>query len=114
MFVRTVAHRSTADSAMLRYRKASGIIISGESGAGKTEAARQVLAYVARVSGAYLAASSAQKQHHHGKHGAKKVVLPPPKLDKAAEIALKVKDRLITSTVVTEAFGNSMTTRNDK
>lgn len=91
-----------AYSSMLRYRRPSGIIISGESGAGKTESARQVLAYLARVSGAHLSAA-----HRKGGHGA------PSQLDATIAVAQRVRDRLVTSTVVTEAFGNAATTRND-
>lgn len=92
-----------AYSSMLRYRRPSGIIISGESGAGKTESARQVLAYLARVSGAHLSAA----HRKGGGHSA------PTHLDASIAVAQRVRDRLVTSTVVTEAFGNAATTRND-
>jgi hypothetical protein len=58
------------------------IIISGESGAGKTESSKRIMEYVACVSGS-----------HHG--------------------ADKVKDSLLDTNPVLEAFGNAKTTRND-
>eukprot|EP00939_MAST-03C_sp_MAST-3C-sp1_P000332 g332.t1 len=60
------------------------VIISGESGAGKTEAAKQIMAYVAKVSGG--------------------------KGDSRVE---KVKDVILSSNPVLEAFGNAMTLRNN-
>lgn len=58
------------------------IIISGESGAGKTEASKVIMQYVAQVSG------------------------------KGQEID-RVKEQLLQSNPVLEAFGNAKTTRND-
>ena len=58
------------------------IIISGESGAGKTEASKLVMQYVAAVSG------------------------------KGQEVD-KVKEQLLQSNPVLEAFGNAKTNRND-
>lgn len=58
------------------------ILISGESGAGKTEASKKVLQYIAATS-------------HHSKE------------------VEKVKDRLLESNPILEAFGNAKTTRND-
>ncbi|XP_066926001.1 unconventional myosin-Ia-like isoform X2 [Clytia hemisphaerica] len=76
---------SLADDAycsMRDYNLDQCIIISGESGAGKTEASKIVMRYVAAVSG----------------HG-----------DKVGEI----KEQLLQSNPVLEAFGNAKTTRND-
>ncbi|RYG50430.1 hypothetical protein EON66_11870 [archaeon] len=98
-----------AYSSILRFRKPASVIISGESGAGKTETARQVLAYLARVSGAYLAnVTSKMKAVPHGAAAAKKT-----RMQIAIDAAMRVKDRLVTSTLVTEALGNAKTTRND-
>ncbi|CAL1536217.1 unnamed protein product, partial [Lymnaea stagnalis] len=58
------------------------IIISGESGAGKTEASKVIMQYVAEVSG------------------------------KGQDID-RVKEQLLQSNPVLEAFGNAKTTRND-
>jgi len=58
------------------------IIITGESGAGKTEASKIIMKYIAAVSGS------------------------------SAEVD-RVKDQLLNSNPVLEAFGNAKTTRND-
>jgi len=58
------------------------IIISGESGAGKTESSKKVMQYVAAVSG-------------------------------SSSDVNEVKDKLLTTNPVLEAFGNAKTTRND-
>ncbi|XP_057294164.1 unconventional myosin-Ia-like [Hydractinia symbiolongicarpus] len=76
---------SLADDAycsMRDYNLDQCIIISGESGSGKTEASKIVMRYVAAVSG-------------HGE-----------KVD-------NVKEQLLQSNPVLEAFGNAKTTRND-
>jgi myosin heavy subunit len=78
-----------AYSHMMRNNVSTSVIISGESGAGKTETARQILAYIARVTTGHKTSTA------------------------GATHTLHVKDRLVTSTLVTEAFGNAMTTRND-
>lgn len=58
------------------------VIISGESGAGKTEASKKIMQYVAAVSG-------------------------------ASEQVNTVKNKLLSTNPVLEAFGNAKTTRND-
>jgi len=58
------------------------ILITGESGAGKTEASKVIMRYIAAVSGS------------------------------SAEVD-RVKDQLLNSNPVLEAFGNAKTTRND-
>ncbi|XP_063720673.1 unconventional myosin-Ia-like isoform X2 [Symsagittifera roscoffensis] len=67
---------------MRQWGRDQCIIISGESGAGKTEASKQVMHYVSEVSG-------------------------------KAEIVRKVKNQLLESNPVLEAFGNAKTNRND-
>jgi myosin heavy subunit len=67
-----------------------------------------VLAYIARVSGGVLAAQMGAKKAQRGAKAA-----PATRMDESISTALRVKDRLITSTVVTEAFGNAQTLRND-
>jgi len=67
----------------LKYRgRDQVIIISGESGAGKTEASKKVMQYVAAVSG-------------------------------SSEKVNQVKEKLLATNPVLEAFGNAKTTRND-
>ncbi|XP_019849639.1 PREDICTED: unconventional myosin-Ia [Amphimedon queenslandica] len=71
------AYRSLRDR-----NKDQCIIISGESGAGKTEASKQIMRYVAQVSG------------------------------KGEEVD-RVKEQLLQSNPVLEAFGNAKTNKND-
>merc|ERR1711892_137760 len=82
---------------MLRNDKDQCIIISGESGAGKTEASKTVMRYIAAVSG--------EGQKTAGK----------PKTGQIAysKEVNRVKDQLLQSNPVLEAFGNAKTNRND-
>ena len=102
-------HVLQAYSSMLRNRVPSSITISGESGAGKTESAKQCLLFISHVSGAQLSKGSSGKP---AKPGAPP---PPPKTaaEAAAAKATLVKDRLLTSTLILEAFGNAATLRNN-
>ena len=70
---------------MMRNNMSQSILISGESGAGKTEAAKKIMEYVAAVSGDRF-----NRGHEHS-----------------------VKERLIQSNPVLEAFGNATTVRNN-
>ncbi|KCV72134.1 hypothetical protein H696_01540 [Fonticula alba] len=70
---------------MSTFNRDQCIIISGESGAGKTEASKHVMHYIAAASG----------------DGARE-----------ADVT-RVKDQLLQSNPVLEAFGNARTTRND-
>ena len=69
------------------------LIISGESGAGKTEASKIAMEYIAAVSPASSSASAGASNADGGK--------------------VEVKDRLLESNPVLEAFGNATTLRND-
>jgi len=71
--------------AMLSTHLDQAILVSGESGAGKTEAAKKVMEYVAAVSGDRTAKGS----------------------------DVNIKDRLLQSNPILEAFGNAKTIRND-
>lgn len=72
----------TAFHSMREERRDQCILISGESGAGKTEASKKLLQYLAAAS-------------HHA-----------PSVE-------NVKDRLLLSNPILEAFGNAKTNRND-
>ena len=71
--------------AMLSTQLDQAVLVSGESGAGKTEAAKKVMEYVAAVSG------------------------DKPSLG----TDVNIKERLLLSNPVLEAFGNAKTCRND-
>ncbi len=92
-----------AFSNLLRFREPQSVVVSGESGAGKTEACRQVLSFIARVSGDYAQAARGRTGRGKGNAAA----------DATVTAALRVKDRLITSNLVLEALGNAQTVRND-
>jgi len=67
---------------LLRYRRNQCVIISGESGAGKTEASKHLMQYLAAVS-------------------------------KSSTEVDRVKNQLLESNPILEAFGNAKTLRND-
>ncbi len=67
---------------MLSTHRAQCVLVSGESGAGKTEAAKKVLSYISAVSG-------------------------------SASDGDQLKEQLLQSNPVLEAFGNAKTVRND-
>jgi len=77
-----------AFSGMRREQKDCCIVISGESGAGKTESSKHIMRYVAAISGG-----------------------GSPD-DEGAGVG-KVKDMLLASNPLLEAFGNATTVRND-
>jgi hypothetical protein len=83
-----------AHSTLVRLQQSVSVIVSGESGAGKTEACRQLLNYLTRASNG-IAKSKVSTINSSGS---------PAQL---------VRDRLITSSTLLEAFGNAATVRND-
>jgi myosin heavy subunit len=74
------------------------IIISGESGAGKTEATKYIMKYLARITkkkGKWSSESSA------------------PFLSPDGKVLAALEDRVLSSNPVLESFGNAQTLRND-
>ncbi|KAK3250707.1 hypothetical protein CYMTET_39922 [Cymbomonas tetramitiformis] len=81
----------TAEAAyrsMTRQRKPQAVVISGESGAGKTEAAKLIMKYI------FQAAAVAKKVKTHSDTDT-------------------LTDRIMATSAVLEAFGNAKTVRND-
>lgn len=78
---------AAAHTAMLGDAKNQSIIISGESGAGKTEATKRILAYFANIQ-----KNSASHQSAGG---------------------MSIEDQVLRSNPILEAFGNAKTVRND-
>jgi myosin heavy subunit len=74
------------------------IIISGESGAGKTEATKYIMKYLARIT---------KKKSKWKCDGAAPFLSPDGKIVAALE------DRILSSNPLLEAFGNAQTLRND-
>lgn len=86
----TIAENAYRD--MLTLHCNQSIIISGESGAGKTEASKQIMNYIADVSSAETPKKKKNQDYNHN------------------EI---VKEQILQSNPVLEAFGNAKTVRNN-
>ena len=92
--VYTVADRTY--SQMMAHKRDQSVIVSGESGAGKTESCKRVMAYLAHLSGA----SQAQPQHlGAGGAGGNKMA--------------DIEQRVLECNPFLEAFGNAKTLRNN-
>jgi hypothetical protein len=76
---------------MMQDGKNHSIVISGESGAGKTETMKLALQYIAEVSGKRVQTSE----------------------EDAAEQTASLEERILKANPVMEAFGNAKTTRNN-
>ena len=77
-----------AYASMLSERKNQSVIISGESGAGKSEATKLILQYLAEIS---AHKGSTTTEHHHG----------------------SLEQQILQSNPLMEAFGNAKTVRNN-
>ena len=86
-----------AHSSLVRTQQNVSVIVSGESGAGKTEACRQLLNYLTRASNGIAKSKAASTTS----------------TTSSSSPAQLVRDRLITSSTLLEAFGNAATVRND-
>ncbi|KAJ1607816.1 myosin [Cryptosporidium canis] len=81
---------------MLKDNRSQSIIISGESGAGKTETSKHVLKYLSYVS---------NKQRSRAESTSL--------INKSGQILSTIEDCLLSSNPLLEVFGNSRTIRND-
>ncbi|KAK9842297.1 hypothetical protein WJX81_005127 [Elliptochloris bilobata] len=95
-----------AFTAMMIDEQRQAILISGESGAGKTESAKMVMQYLAHRTAPL--ASPAQP-------GAKPLPKPGPggQPDAAAASTAPIEEQVLESNPLLEAFGNAKTVRND-
>lgn len=82
-----------AYASMLKDRENQSILITGESGAGKTENTKKVIQYFALVASSHATGSS-QKGEATGNHA-------------------NLEDQIISANPVLEAYGNAKTTRNN-
>ena len=85
----TYAIAEAAYSAMMMDEKRQAIMISGESGAGKTESAKMVMQYLAHRAGGPLV------------------------LNGASNVSAPIEQQVLESNPLLEAFGNAKTLRND-
>ncbi|KAK9829628.1 hypothetical protein WJX72_006968 [[Myrmecia] bisecta] len=86
-----------AFTAMMIDEQRQAILISGESGAGKTESAKMVMQYLAHRTAPL---QSPEKRSHKPKAG-------------AAEDTAPIEEQVLESNPLLEAFGNAKTVRND-
>ena len=121
-----------AFTAMMIDEQRQAILISGESGAGKTESAKLVMQYLAAraapAGGAGAEGSEGRKRRGAGKHrhphhrvladasadapsGEPGAPPPPPSFDPGA--AAPIEEQVLESNPLLEAFGNAKTVRND-
>jgi len=83
----------TAFQAMVRDKKNQTIVVSGESGAGKTVSAKYIMRYFATV----------EDPNRPGKR----------KKSAQGEVMSKTEEQILATNPIMEAFGNAKTTRND-
>jgi myosin-1 len=80
---------------MKRQNQDTCIVISGESGSGKTESSKIIMKYIAAVTNQAQRAEIERIKNMVGSH------------------VSRLTEQLLRSNVVLEAFGNAKTTRND-
>ncbi|KAH7619484.1 hypothetical protein Ndes2526B_g06464 [Nannochloris sp. 'desiccata'] len=92
-----------AYAAMLADEQRQAILISGESGAGKTESAKMVMQYLAHRAGPSVSAASRGKQSSSSSNGT----------TTRAPVSAPIEEQVLESNPLLEAFGNAKTARND-
>ncbi|KAM9985090.1 hypothetical protein ACTFIY_009513 [Dictyostelium cf. discoideum] len=99
----------------MRYDGTSqSILVSGESGAGKTETTKFLLQYFAAM-GNMIKESSTSTSSINGINTSSDgiPVTPPPSPMKKSPVDKSIEERVLESTPLLEAFGNAKTLRND-
>lgn len=89
---------SRAYQQMKAFGKNQSLLISGESGAGKTEAAKQCLSFIANIAGASVEPSTRTRRGSQ--------------LVGSKNLAKDIANRVISASPILESFGNAQTLRN--
>jgi myosin heavy subunit len=92
---------SRAYLSMSSFGRNQSLLISGESGAGKTEATKQCLSFLAAIAGASVTGSSSGGERRR-----------KSKLEGTKDEAIDISNRIIAASPILESFGNAQTLRN--
>jgi myosin heavy subunit len=99
-----------AYKAMIGGGKSQSCIVSGESGAGKTEATKLFLQYIAEVSGGVDSSAGGKKDSKKDKKDKDK---KKGKSDDDDDSKVSIQSQVLEANPLMEAFGNAKTVRND-
>jgi len=107
------AAAEAAKQSLLRDGVDQSLVISGESGAGKTEAAKAIMRYIV-FSSSHAAEQADSAAPPTTSAPADSVPPPPPQRRQSSVPVMRgVEEAILRSNPLTEAFGNAKTARND-
>jgi len=107
------AAAEAAKQSLLRDSMDQSLVISGESGAGKTEAAKAIMRYIV-----FSSSNAAEQADSVAPPTASTLTtstppLPPQRRQSSVPVMRGVEEAILRSNPLTEAFGNAKTARND-